>query len=562
MMVRMAGSQAHSAFRGVHRLTVTVVVVALLLTAGLVVLTRTVRDRNENRLLDQRAHEVTAVTGSSIQGLRAPLADAATLAEVTGGSASTFTGLMTPITAVGFPFASASLWRVGDSTPLAVSGRTPALAGRPAAERRAFLARAATRREISVYSMLDAPDRRVGYAFGDGGEFVVYAEATLPKDRKARIAKDSAFADLDYALYLGRHEVPGRLIASSSGKGIPAGGRKASGLVPLGDSSVLVVISPRSNLGGTVLAWLPWILLGFGLVVTVVAGCLTEFLVRRREHAELLAARLETSAELNRALYREQRAVAVTLQRSLMPRVLPSVPGLEIAGRYEAGVAGTEVGGDWYDVLPVAPKCLLFSVGDVSGRGLEAAATMASLRYAIRAYALDGAGPDEVLHKLTTVLSIGTAGLFATVICGMIDSEAGTLTVARAGHPDLLMLSDDGSRFLDVPVGPAIGIVEGCEYTSRTVDLTPVTTFLAFTDGLIERRNETIDAGMERLRAASHGRASHDRASHDRASVDELVTDLVATLAAGSADDVAVLALRWTGTVDDDARARTEERVP
>jgi hypothetical protein len=67
---------------------------------------------------------------------------------------------------------------------------------------------------------------------------------------------------------------------------------------------------------------------------------------------------------------------------------------------------------------------------------------------------------------------------------------------------------------------------------------------------------------MERLRAASHGRASHDRASHDRASVDELVTDLVATLAAGSADDVAVLALRWTGTVDDDARARTEERVP
>jgi serine phosphatase RsbU (regulator of sigma subunit) len=139
----------------------------------------------------------------------------------------------------------------------------------------------------------------------------------------------------------------------------------------------------------------------------------------------------------------------------------------------------------------------------------------------------------------------------------MIDSEAGTLTVARAGHPDLLMLSDDGSRFLDVPVGPAIGIVEGCEYTSRTVDLTPVTTFLAFTDGLIERRNETIDAGMERLRAASHGRASHDRAN-----VDELVTDLVATLAAGSADDVAVLALRWTGTVDDDARARTEERVP
>src|SRR5262249_28511082 len=155
----------------------------------------------------------------------------------------------------------------------------------------------------------------------------------------------------------------------------------------------------------------------------VVAGGLTEYLVRRREHAEHLTSQLELTAEENRSIYAEQRHVAETLQRSLMPRVLPAARGLEIAGRYEAGVAGTEVGGDWYDVVPVSPTRLLFAVGDVSGRGLEAAATMASLRYAIRAYALDGSEPAEVLHKLTSMLTVGRSGLFATVVCGMIDAE-------------------------------------------------------------------------------------------------------------------------------------------
>jgi serine phosphatase RsbU (regulator of sigma subunit) len=248
---------------------------------------------------------------------------------------------------------------------------------------------------------------------------------------------------------------------------------------------------------------------------------------------------LEVAAEENRAMFAEQRDVAETLQRSLMPRVLPVAGGLEIAGRYEAGVAGTEVGGDWYDVVPVSPTRFLFSVGDVSGRGLEAAATMASLRYSIRAYALDGSGPEEVLQKLTSVLSVSRSGLFATVVCGMLDTERGTLTVARAGHPDLLLIADDGSRYLDAPVGPAIGLVEGYAYERISTQLTPGTTALAFTDGLVERRGESLEVGLERLRQASRGPGP----------VDEVVSELVAQLAPDSTDDVAVLGLRWHGGV-------------
>ncbi len=363
---------------------------------------------------------------------------------------------------------------------------------------------------------------------------VAYVEAALPKNRRARIASDSAFSDLDYALYLGSRQTPSHLIASSSGHGL-RGQRTATEVVPFGDSQILLIVSPHGELGGDLLALLPWVLGAVGVLLTLLAAFVTERLIRRRERAEELSNRLEEVAEENAELYTSQRDVAQQLQRSLMPRSLPHFPGLESAARYEAGVKGTEVGGDWYDVLPIAEDRVVFSVGDVCGRGLAAAVLMASLRYSIRAYALEQPDPATILDKLTAMMETISDDNFATVICGTLDTTAGTLTAARAGHPDLLLIDGDGARYLDVPLGPPVGVASTWHYTTSTHVLSDGATLLAYTDGLIERRREHLDVGLERLRAA----ALVDLP------VDALVPHVVDALVDDGDDDVAVLGLRW-----------------
>jgi anti-sigma regulatory factor (Ser/Thr protein kinase) len=443
-----------------------------------------------------------------------------------------------PLVADDGPFVSASIWPLDATAPApsTVVGATPDLSSVPIDARRAFLTAAARRSTISIRDFLGNPDRRLGYAYAiPEARSVAYVEAALPRHRRARIGSDSAFSDLDYALYLGRTRAASHLLASSSGHELR--GRTASDTVPFGDSSILLVVSPHDQLGGELLAVLPWVLGALGLLLTLIAAFVAEHLIRRRERAEELSNRLEEVAEENAALYASQRDIAVQLQRSLMPRSLPHFAGLQSAARYEAGVAGTEVGGDWYDVLPIAADRVVFSVGDVCGRGLAAAVLMASLRYSIRAYALEQFDPATILEKLGTMMDMTSDDMFATVICGMLDATAGTLTVARAGHPDLLEIDRDGAHFLDAPLGPPVGVDAGWSYDSITHDLPDGTTLLAYTDGLIERRREHLDIGLERLRVAALADLP----------IDDLVPHLVDVLVVDGDDDVAVLGLHWTG---------------
>jgi anti-sigma regulatory factor (Ser/Thr protein kinase) len=523
--------------RRLHPLTVLVVVIGLLVTAGLVLGSWMVHDNNEQRLLEQHSHEAATVAASSVSGLQADLRAASVAAEVGGGDA--FTTTMQPIVDSG-RFVSASVWPSGatDAEPSVVIGRAPALAAHPAATRREFLDRVTQRAgTLLIRDLLGDDPRRLGYAYAaeDGGA-IAYVEAALPEHRRARIASDSAFADLDYALYLGTQPRASHLLASSSGGGLE-GSRTASDSVDFGDSRILLVVSPRGELGGTLLAALPWVLGALGLLLTAIAAFLAERLIRRRERAEELSNRMEEVADENAALYASQRDIAQQLQRSLMPRSLPHFAGLESAARYEAGVAGTEVGGDWYDVLPIAEDRVVFSVGDVCGRGLTAAVLMASLRYSIRAYALEESDPATILDKLSAMLGTITDENFATVICGALDATAGTLTVARAGHPDLLVVDRHGAHYLDAPLGPPIGVDAGWSYASITRVLPPDTTLLAYTDGLVERRREHLDIGLERLRTTALADLP----------LSQLVPHLVDTLVVGSDDDVAVLGLRWSG---------------
>jgi serine phosphatase RsbU (regulator of sigma subunit)/anti-sigma regulatory factor (Ser/Thr protein kinase) len=527
--------------RRVHAVTLTVVVVGLVVTAALVAGAAVVHDNNEDRLLQQRGHEAATVAASSISGLQGQMAAASIAAEADAPGGDTFRRLMGPLVARRGGFVSASVWPLDqlDPQPSTVVGAPPGLATASASTRRSFLEGAAGRTTISVRDVLGAEPRRLGYAFAvPGASAVAYVESALPENRRARIASDSAFADLDYALYLGDRPTPTKLLASSSGSGL-RGGRTASDTVPFGDTKILLVVSPHGDLGGGLLAALPWVLGAIGVLLTLVAAFLTERLIRRRERAEELSRRLEEVADENAALYASQRDIAEQLQRSLMPQSLPHFPGLESAARYQAGVVGTEVGGDWYDVLPIAEDRVVFSVGDVVGRGLAAAVLMASLRYAIRAYALEQSDPATILDKLSTMVETTADDRFATVICGVLDATEGTLTVARAGHPDLLVVDSGGAHFLDAPLGPPVGVDPDWSYESIARTLPADAVLLAYTDGLVERRREHLDLGLERLRVAALADLP----------VTELVPHVVDTLVGDdAADDVAVLGLHWTAT--------------
>ena len=175
-------------------------------------------------------------------------------------------------------------------------------------------------------------------------------------------------------------------------------------------------------------------MLGVGLALALGSGATVEYALRRRLIAEGLA-------RDNGRLYREQQNIAGYLQHALLPRV-PEIDGVEIAARYLAGVVDIDVGGDWYDVISTGVDRCVFFVGDVSGRGLQAATTMASLRYAIRAYTAQGDDVATVLVKLGALLDIEADQQFATVLAGEIDVGRHSVTVVSAGHFMPLVVSD------------------------------------------------------------------------------------------------------------------------
>jgi serine phosphatase RsbU (regulator of sigma subunit) len=274
-----------------------------------------------------------------------------------------------------------------------------------------------------------------------------------------------------------------------------------------------------------------------GILLSIGAGALTVRLIQRRRNAEDLAGRLERALEENQQLYAEQRNIAQTLQHALLPDDLSDLGGAEASGRYEPGEQGVEIGGDWYDVIPAGDQRLLVVVGDVSGHGLAAAATMASLRYAIHAYAAQNDPPATILTKLSSLLTVTTSRQLATVLCALVDVEGRTLTVTSAGHLPPLLISDGRGEYVDGVVGLPIGVENDATYTSTTVAVPPAATFLAFTDGLIERRGESLDQGLARLREA---------AVADDLDLPELLAAVVAELRQGPAeDDTAIVGVRW-----------------
>lgn len=194
-------------------------------------------------------------------------------------------------------------------------------------------------------------------------------------------------------------------------------------------------------------------------------------------------------------------SVAETLQRSLLPERLPELPGLSISARYVAGSADAQVGGDWYDVIALRDGHTGIAIGDVVGHGLDAAARMARLQNALRAYALEGLRPSLVLERMNGFAREVAGGTMATLLYGVVDSDEGRLRLATAGHPPALVVGPAGDAyFAEGPAGSPVGVVAFPAYEESTIPLVPGSTVLLYTDGLVERPKASLDAGLEWLR--------------------------------------------------------------
>jgi GAF domain-containing protein/anti-sigma regulatory factor (Ser/Thr protein kinase) len=246
-------------------------------------------------------------------------------------------------------------------------------------------------------------------------------------------------------------------------------------------------------------------------------------------------------AVTNARQFERERGTALMLQRSLLPQRMPRVPGITFAWRYLPAGEGTHVGGDWYDVIDLGAGRVALVIGDVMGRGLQAAAVMGQLRATARASASIDVSPAEVLVRLDRAVSGLEQSQITTALFAVLDIPAATMTVASAGHlPPLIVRPDGRADYLEVEPGPPLGS-DMPDYPTTTVPLEPGSTLLLFTDGLVEDRARPVEVGMEALRVAAAGVANPEQLC-------ERVLDALGR-SQGHDDDTALLAVTLNGDV-------------
>jgi serine phosphatase RsbU (regulator of sigma subunit)/anti-sigma regulatory factor (Ser/Thr protein kinase) len=203
---------------------------------------------------------------------------------------------------------------------------------------------------------------------------------------------------------------------------------------------------------------------------------------------------------IDNAQLSEQRAATEIMQRTLLPDALPQVPGLRFSAKYLPAGPSVRLGGDWYDVFSLPDGRVAFVIGDVVGRGMAAAALMTELRSALRAYALEGHEPARAMSLLNALLASMGRNRSATVAIHALDVEREQLWAVSAGHlPALLREPDGRCRYIDEAQGPPLGVNPGFVYGGQSVDFPTGSALLLYTDGLLERRDESLDLGFERL---------------------------------------------------------------
>ncbi|MET9520539.1 SpoIIE family protein phosphatase [Streptomyces sp. NPDC002994] len=221
--------------------------------------------------------------------------------------------------------------------------------------------------------------------------------------------------------------------------------------------------------------------------------------------ARMLAQALERAS-----VAENERELSLGLQRSMMPTLGPEIPGMTVAARYVPTGGGLQVGGDWYDMIPLPSGRIALVIGDVQGHDVRAAGLMGQLRIALRAYASEGHRPDAVLsrasrflHGITDTYDPGdySSPRFATCLYIEVDPATGLLDIARAGHPEPAVRLSDGTVLVRPTAGGLpLGIVPDTDYPTTRLVLEPGETIMICTDGLIETGGHDLDTGWARLR--------------------------------------------------------------
>ena len=270
-----------------------------------------------------------------------------------------------------------------------------------------------------------------------------------------------------------------------------------------------------------------------------------------QQDVELLQLAADRAALAVQSLMSQDDALAaVALQRSLLPTALPAVPGLGLAARYVAGSGA--VGGDWYDVFVLPDGKLGVVVGDVAGSGLEAAIIMGRMRSALRAYVLETPDPATALRMMDRKIQYFEPNAMATVLYGLYTPGTGDFTVSSAGHlPPVLAAPGGQAGLLPLRPDPPIGTADDPQRRSATVFIPPGALLCCFTDGLVERRGQILDQGMDTL-ATTLGKLIAAGPGTSIAPVAEDACAEIMRALVGSTpaqDDIAVLVLsRFTDT--------------
>lgn len=239
----------------------------------------------------------------------------------------------------------------------------------------------------------------------------------------------------------------------------------------------------------------------------------------------------------NARLYDREHRIAETFQRAFLPPELPVLPGLHLSAAYTPGSLETEIGGDWYDAFRLPDGRLVVSVGDVAGKGLQAAVKMSQVRQAIRATMLQSASPSEPLEVAHRVLCLDDAPHMTTAVIAVIDPEAQTFTYSTAGHAGPVVATPDGEATLLPSLGIALGSPLWRSPLNRQVDLQPGAMLVLYTDGLVEHDKDIVGGEQALLAAIKEAMAAPTDAPA------KAIQDRI--LAGGRApDDVAVLAVQ------------------
>jgi serine phosphatase RsbU (regulator of sigma subunit) len=253
---------------------------------------------------------------------------------------------------------------------------------------------------------------------------------------------------------------------------------------------------------------------------------------------EAFTARVEVNLTAG-ALREEEHGIALGLQRALLPNQVVEHPDVAIAARYEAGSDALEVGGDWYDTFELPGGAIGLCVGDVVGHGLEAAAAMGRLRVALATLAAHEPNPGRVLAQLEEIAAGPNGVGYLTVCYAILDPGTRELRYASAGHPPMLVVARDGdTRWLDGASSRPLSGWRGEPRPKASTVLAPGSLLVLYSDGLVERRTEAIDHGLERLRTAAAGLTA--------VSVQSACDRLIDELGVGHrrADDVVVVCVR------------------